>query len=648
MRLSECGINDLGINDWNEVEMNVDVDVDTIFGGDITRDEFDRWLSQFPSHVQPVAQKLALNFRYYSLRRMNEALKRLYAQVLEAAEVSEDRLKFIPVGYVAKSGSVIAYYFRKQNKLTEDRFLSSNHVAILERDRDIVPVLIDDFIGSGHQSLQVVNELRAAAPGFDGKVLIAAMVGLEAGIDLLRKDPKIVPIAADIVKSSDLPFAEPSKVFPKSSDRLAALDVMTQFGQRLYPQHPLGYSSSQGLIGFFYSTPNNTLPVFWSSEGGWAPLLPHGESFRDPSYLFGPPSGLSERLAERGPSRPFVESAELDNYDIPEEIAVKIFGEFHKAPIFLVLAPILRDLGTTPLGFASLLSAVSNLKHLEHEQHPVCSSLLVVKRADDLSSYGSPVVITAGEVTLDSGSELSSLAQLVDGLAGTVVATADGRVAGAVLYPSADYVLDPFLPARYHAAANTSQLSNGLCFVFFGSGRVQVFFSGQRILSYRNAAWHLQPRDLPRGLTALAKEHSIDVGVLDVVMRTALLLADRGNGTILTVGDDAAVIALGDPPNTGHMRFPVLRMGMVPDEMITGLMVQDGATIISAHGEIVQSMTFLRPPVGTEAEEEVGRGSKHSTAAKISKATQCIAIAVSVDGRVTVYGKGSIRFKMMG
>jgi len=238
------------------------VDVNAIFDGDISPDEFGQWLSQFPPSDQPFAEKLARHFRYYSLRRTNVALRRLYVQVLEAAGVPEDRLRFIPVGYVAKSGSVIAYYFRKQNKLKEDRFLSSNHVAVLEHDTSLVPVLIDDFIGSGHQSLQVVNELRAAARGLQGRVIIAAIVGLESGIELLRRDPGIFPISADVVENGDLPFAEPSPIFPEPSDRQAALEALTKYGQRLYPQHPLGYARSQGLIGFFYSTPNNTLPIF--------------------------------------------------------------------------------------------------------------------------------------------------------------------------------------------------------------------------------------------------------------------------------------------------------------------------------------------------------------------------------------------------
>jgi DNA integrity scanning protein DisA with diadenylate cyclase activity len=91
-----------------------------------------------------------------------------------------------------------------------------------------------------------------------------------------------------------------------------------------------------------------------------------------------------------------------------------------------------------------------------------------------------------------------------------------------------------------------------------------------------------------------------------------------------------------------------MHLGVSPDDAIIGLMSQDGATIISADGAIVQGMTFLRPPVGTAAQEEVGRGSKHSTAAKISSATAALSVAVSVDGRVTLYSGGEVKLKVMG
>ena len=62
----------------------------------------------------------------------------------------------------------------------------------------------------------------------------------------------------------------------------------------------------------------------------------------------------------------------------------------------------------------------------------------------------------------------------------------------------------------------------------------------------------------------------------------------------------------------------------------------------------MQAMTTLRPPVGVAVEEEAGRGTKHSTAAKVSKVTNSVCIAVSVDGRITVYSRGLVAFKIMG
>jgi hypothetical protein len=228
------------------------------------------------------------------------------------------------------------------------------------------------------------------------------------------------------------------------------------------------------------------------------------------------------------------------------------------------------------------------------------------------------------------------------------VAVPDGGVTGAVLYSVERNSIDSFLPPRYHSVARASAVADALCFLFLGAGRIHVFYQGQKILSHRNSAWHLQLRDFKRGLAVLAKERGVGIGALETVMRIALLLADGGKGTLITVGDHDGVLALSDPPKTSNIQLEPLRLGVVPDEMATGLMAQDGASIVSADGILLQAMTFLRPPAGTEAEEEVGRGSKHSTAAKISRVTKCIAVAVSVDGRVTVYVGGSVRLKVMG
>lgn len=40
---------------------------------------------------------------------------------------------------------------------------------------------------------------------------------------------------------------------------------------------PFGYNDDGLLIVWEHNTPNNTLPIFWSSENGWFPLLKRKE-----------------------------------------------------------------------------------------------------------------------------------------------------------------------------------------------------------------------------------------------------------------------------------------------------------------------------------------------------------------------------------
>ncbi len=51
-------------------------------------------------------------------------------------------------------------------------------------------------------------------------------------------------------------------------------------------------------------------------------------------------------------------------------------------------------------------------------------------------------------------------------------------------------------------------------------------------------------------------------------------------------------------------------------------------------------MVLLRPAADTEAEVGLGKGARHSSAAKISAEAQCLAVVVSQDGPITVYKRG--------
>lgn len=69
-------------------------------------------------------------------------------------------------------------------------------------------------------------------------------------------------------------FSDKSTVFQKFPEiKSCCLQMCKYYGELLSPANELGFDDSQLLIGFYYTIPNNTLPIFWSSNNGWTPIF---------------------------------------------------------------------------------------------------------------------------------------------------------------------------------------------------------------------------------------------------------------------------------------------------------------------------------------------------------------------------------------
>lgn len=624
-------------------------DISNLFDGDISNEAIQAWLEQFEKEDRFYILKLLKAFKYLSSKRVACLVKELYKAISSELAISQERIWFVPVGYVAKSGSIIAYYFRIQNNISQNRFIAPADIASLSLNKNDVVVFLDDFIGSGNQASQVWQKVVVPVKkNSDCKFVYAVLLGYQNGLENVKASTGFITYAVEVLTVKDMPFSPQGNLFEDEKERKKAKDVVKKYGLRLYPNHPLGYKESQGLIGFFYSTPNNSLPIFWSSEEGWKPILTRGESYRDPAFLIGPPPGLKRESTYNSPRKALVDSEELDRYDIDPDIATKIFSEFQKAAIFLILAPVLKEMGIKNEVFSDMLRIISILKHYEHEKQPVCSALLMVPNEVPEELIGDKMLSVRTNVSLESTAEILSLANLVNGFNGSIACRPDGQIMGNYLYQEEEYIVDRFLPKRYYKAAIASNKNSGLLFLFSGDGRVTVFHKGQRILSHRGATWHFHATQLEKGIRELSITHQLNIAILQEIFRLSFYLSDKNQGALITVGDHERVLDLSDPPKTEYIKWVDMKLTATPEEAILGLMSQDGATIVSENGRIIQVMTFLRPPARISAEEEVGKGSKHNTAVKMSRITNAICIAVSVDGMVTVYSKGAIAFKMMG
>src|SRR2546426_681456 len=131
------------------------MDVFNPFYGDVTDKAVAEWIEQFEDSERPIINQLLKAFRYYGSAQVAKLVKRIYQDVLASSVNSRSGFWFVPVGYVAKSGSIIAYYFRVQNELREDQFISPADLAALPLRENNSVVFLDDFLGTGNQATQV-------------------------------------------------------------------------------------------------------------------------------------------------------------------------------------------------------------------------------------------------------------------------------------------------------------------------------------------------------------------------------------------------------------------------------------------------------------------------------------------------------------
>jgi hypothetical protein len=98
-------------------------------------------------------------------------------------------------------------------------------------------------------------------------VSYSAVVGYESGVRFLRAQiPDEIEIhVAHLLDESDRAFHESNGLFSSFEERERARDLAQKFGSILEKNHPLGWEGSEGLVVFYNTTPNNTLPILYKS-----------------------------------------------------------------------------------------------------------------------------------------------------------------------------------------------------------------------------------------------------------------------------------------------------------------------------------------------------------------------------------------------
>ena len=194
---------------------------------------------------------------------------------------------------------------------------------------------------------------------------------------------------------------------------------------------------------------------------------------------------------------------------------------------------------------------------------------------------------------------------------------------------------------RRHAAIS-QECQAMVFFVPAGGRQVRVFADGHLVGRYANGDWSQDwMAYMDHRVSDLVEQKGYDLTLIRRVLGCAFQMAERNLGAIFIIGEADRVLNHADTSEISHsVWISGADIRHMSDLEIINFAKEDGATLIDREGKFRNCMVLLRPKADTPAEIGPGKGARHSSAAKMSAEAQCLAIAVSQDGPITIYEGG--------
>lgn len=293
-----------------------------------------------------------------------------------------------------------------------------------------------------------------------------------------------------------------------------------------------------------------------------------------------------------------------------------------------------------------ICDTVASIAQMVNEERPL-STALIVGDPPRINRVLPPsqIQLLSYEHIRRTRQNMVTLAAVVDGLVLGYVIDKHGFVRGIhkldikLDAEPADMLLGPQF--RHHAMI--SRLCEAMVFfVPSGGKQVRVFVDGQLVGRYSNGDW--SPESLPKVdevVAQLVVEKNYNAALLQRLLGCSFQMSEENLGAIFVVGQADQIRQHSDWAEISH-HAAILDsdVATLSDEELINFAKQDGATIIDNDGKFRGCMVLLRPSSHTRAEVGSRKGSRHSSAAKMSAEANCLAITVSQNGPITIYESG--------
>lgn len=286
----------------------------TVWDSDLVGKDIVSWLSNFKGDICDIKYErlmalwLLSHFTYYNKQEVTHLCKTIYKDLIHKIVYEVDTTKInieeIVKTFFAKSniispektsgsGGFIAFFFRHENHLPMTLFNFSLY-NVNEKIENII--VIDDVTlseGKAGQMHDFWKEARLKFP--QKKFYLLTLIASEASYNYLKSTFNIEIITAIRLDKRDKCFYDESEVFSSFSNSIYRKEIINltkkfaeNYGKKINipNSHPLGYADGQYTFGFYYNTPDNTLPIFWGQINEWIPILRrYHKNYRTQTYL---------------------------------------------------------------------------------------------------------------------------------------------------------------------------------------------------------------------------------------------------------------------------------------------------------------------------------------------------------------------------
>ncbi len=159
-------------------------------------------------------------------------------------------------GSEGKSGGKIAYEFRHTNLLNSKKFVSSWELSKLPENSTII--FVEDLIGTGTQSTEYILEKLNLILNPSHKPYLLTICATSEGLEKVNSETNF-----EVINGIELTESE----YQHYNDKCKKLNTklktkLTSLNDRLKTKNKKDYDRGL-LIVFFYSPPNNTMPILW-------------------------------------------------------------------------------------------------------------------------------------------------------------------------------------------------------------------------------------------------------------------------------------------------------------------------------------------------------------------------------------------------